>query len=210
MTHEKKVKGDLAAVKVIADLSEKGYDIFVPVVCEHLPFDLIAYKDGKSFRIQVKYSSSNTIKNKTSWSDKNGSHEKKYNILDFDYYGVYFPDIKTIVYPNITFGGIKIATKIPNSATPFYWYEDFLDFTDTAGKKTYKDFGFELTGHRGPRLSARKVERPSKEELQKLLWEKPTTLVAKDFGVSDKAIAKWAKSYGLSKPPRGYWKKKVI
>lgn len=56
-----------------------------------------------------------------------------------------------------------------------------------------------------PKFSTRKVERPSKEELNKLLWEKPTTKIAEDFGVSDSAVSKWAKSYNLEKPPRGYW-----
>ena len=56
-------------------------------------------------------------------------------------------------------------------------------------------------------LKARKVERPSKEDLQKLVWEKPTIHIAKDFGVSDKAIEKWCKAYGIQKPPRGYWAK---
>jgi hypothetical protein len=58
-----------------------------------------------------------------------------------------------------------------------------------------------------PKINTRKVIRPSKEELQKLLWEKPTSKLAIDFGVSDNAINKWAKSYGLNKPPRGYWAK---
>jgi len=57
------------------------------------------------------------------------------------------------------------------------------------------------------KLASRKVERPSKEDLQKLVWEKPTSHIAKDFGVSDKAIEKWCKSYGIPKPPRGYWNK---
>jgi len=52
-----------------------------------------------------------------------------------------------------------------------------------------------------------KVDRPSREELQKLLWEVPTTSIAKQFGVSDKAVEKWSKLYGLNKPPRGYWAK---
>ena len=59
-----------------------------------------------------------------------------------------------------------------------------------------------------PRQNIRKVERPSKEELEKLLWEKPTIKLAEQFGVSDKAIEKWAKFYGIEKPPRGYWAKK--
>ena len=61
-----------------------------------------------------------------------------------------------------------------------------------------------------PRINTRKIIRPSKEELNKLLWEKPTIQIAKDFGVSGNAISKWAKSYNLSKPGVGYWQKKNI
>lgn len=31
--------------------------------------------------------------------------------------------------------------------------------------------------------------------------------IALDMGVSDKAIGKWVKTYGLKKPSRGYWAK---
>ena len=54
----------------------------------------------------------------------------------------------------------------------------------------------------------RRAERPSKEELHSMLWEKPATHIAKEFGVSDVAINKWAKAYEIEKPPRGYWAKK--
>lgn len=57
------------------------------------------------------------------------------------------------------------------------------------------------------RLASRRVVRPSQKELQELIWNKPTTHIAKDFGVSDKAVAKWCKTYGIQKPPRGYWAK---
>jgi hypothetical protein len=57
-------------------------------------------------------------------------------------------------------------------------------------------------------LASRKVERPSQKELQQLIWTKPTAQIAKELGVSDKAIEKWCKSYGIEKPPRGYWAKK--
>jgi hypothetical protein len=49
--------------------------------------------------------------------------------------------------------------------------------------------------------------KPGKEELEKLLWQMPTTKVAARYGVSDSAVGKWAKSYGIQKPPRGYWAK---
>ena len=55
--------------------------------------------------------------------------------------------------------------------------------------------------------SSRKKFNPSKEELTKLIWDMPTTEVAKLFGVSDNAVAKRCKTLGISKPPRGYWAK---
>ena len=43
----------------------------------------------------------------------------------------------------------------------------------------------------------RKVKRPSKEELLFLIKNKTFTQIGKDYGVSDNAIRKWCKSYGL-------------
>jgi hypothetical protein len=64
-----------------------------------------------------------------------------------------------------------------------------------------------LKGRGCPRLNRRKVDRPSFEVLKAMLWERPTQAIAKEYGVSDKAIEKWARSYCLEKPPRGYWQK---
>lgn len=47
--------------------------------------------------------------------------------------------------------------------------------------------------------------KPSKEELAKLLWEKPMSKIAEDYSLSENAIIKWAKNYNLEKPPIGYW-----
>lgn len=43
----------------------------------------------------------------------------------------------------------------------------------------------------------RKVERPSKEELERLIYEKPFTRIAEDYGVTDNAVRRWCISYGL-------------
>lgn len=43
----------------------------------------------------------------------------------------------------------------------------------------------------------RKVERPSKEELLALIHSKSFRQIGRDYGVSDNAIRKWCKSYGL-------------
>lgn len=54
-----------------------------------------------------------------------------------------------------------------------------------------------------------KITWPSPFELQKLLWEKPTSQIANDLGISDKAVEKHAKKHGLTKPPKGYWQKQM-
>lgn len=59
------------------------------------------------------------------------------------------------------------------------------------------------------RPNSRKVSRPTKEYLEKAVWEKPTCQIAKDFGVSDTAIKKWCKRYKIDKPGRGYWQKQT-
>lgn len=52
-------------------------------------------------------------------------------------------------------------------------------------------------------------KRPPKDILQKMVWEQPSTSIAKKYQVSDKSVEKWCKTYGISKPPRGYWSKKL-
>jgi hypothetical protein len=47
--------------------------------------------------------------------------------------------------------------------------------------------------------------RVTNEELKRLVWLKPVTLIAIEFGVSDVAIAKRCKSAGIPKPLRGFW-----
>ena len=48
---------------------------------------------------------------------------------------------------------------------------------------------------------------PPKEELEKEVWETPSSSLCKKYGVSDKTIQNWCKAYGIEKPPRGYWRK---
>lgn len=45
------------------------------------------------------------------------------------------------------------------------------------------------------------------DELAELVWQMPTTQIAKQYGVSDKAIQKRCKKHNIQKPPRGYWAK---
>lgn len=210
--HHTKKKGDIAVTKAIADLTAKGYVVFTPVVCEHLPFDLIAWKEETFLKIQVKYSSFGQVARHTCWSDKNGIHKRYYQEGDFDYYAIYLPDKDKVIYPYFLYKGITIRTKLPNSPTPFYWWQDFLELKLEVQKRRLKDFPEgvrtgKIKRSSSPRPNSRKVERPSKEELHQLVWSQPTIHIAKYFGVSDQAVAKWCKAYGIDKPPRGYWAK---
>lgn len=51
---------------------------------------------------------------------------------------------------------------------------------------------------------SRVVERPNPEELKKLLQENNFVKVGKMFGVSDTAIRKWCKNYGMSTKAKDY------
>lgn len=59
------------------------------------------------------------------------------------------------------------------------------------------------------KIDKRRSTWPSKEELEKLLWEKPSTHIAKQYNVADTMVNKWCKAYNLIKPERGYWTKHV-
>lgn len=43
------------------------------------------------------------------------------------------------------------------------------------------------------------------EELSQLVWEIPTTQIARLYGVSEKVVEKRCRALGISKPPRDYW-----
>jgi len=45
------------------------------------------------------------------------------------------------------------------------------------------------------------------EELEKLVWSKPATMLAKEFGLSDVMIGKRCKKLGVVKPKPGFWAK---
>jgi hypothetical protein len=45
----------------------------------------------------------------------------------------------------------------------------------------------------------------TREELYKLVWSKPITILAKEFGMSDVGLAKVCKKLRVPKPYRGYW-----
>ena len=56
--------------------------------------------------------------------------------------------------------------------------------------------------------AARRVQRPDKADLKKMVWEQPVSTVASRLGVSDNAVHKWCAQYDIKTPPRGHWQKK--
>lgn len=60
-----------------------------------------------------------------------------------------------------------------------------------------KDIVDQLNVNKLPRISKRKVLRPSKEELEKMLLKQSISQIAKTFGVSYHSIKKWCRCYGI-------------
>lgn len=52
-----------------------------------------------------------------------------------------------------------------------------------------------------------KIAWPSDENLAKMVWETPRSILAKQLGVSDKAIAKRCEKRNIPQPSRGHWTK---
>jgi len=199
-------KGQIAFLKVVLKLTELGYAIFIPLGEPKDVTDLVAVKDNKCVRFQIKYLGGVT------YSVPRGNGSTSYTDTDFDYYALYYPKHDVVCFPSSKFRNCTIRLTPSGNHTPFYWYEDFLDLTDDAPKRT-NNYISAITpplirdSPRGPRPEQYKQIRPSKETLNELIWSKPTTEVAKMFNMSDNGMTRWIKDYGLSKPPRGYWQK---
>jgi hypothetical protein len=61
-------------------------------------------------------------------------------------------------------------------------------------------------GRNSARPHLRKFD-PTPDQLKQLVWQFPTTELAKPWGVSDKAVENRCKAFDIKKPPRGYWSK---
>lgn len=53
-----------------------------------------------------------------------------------------------------------------------------------------------------------KIKWPENNHLKEMVWKTPVSSIAKNLGVSDKAIAKRCKKLGISVPFPGYWTKR--
>ena len=101
-THHTKAKGDLGVLKAQVSLYEQGYLILQPAT-DHAPFDLVAYKDGRFKRVQVRYKSLDktgalTVHFRSCWADKNGTHLRAIDKDEIDLYCIYCPDTDECYY----------------------------------------------------------------------------------------------------------------
>jgi hypothetical protein len=100
-THHTKDKGDLGVAKAHADLVDKGYAVLFPAT-EHAAFDLVAYRAGVFYRVQVKYRSSRTgsisVQFRSVWADRNGTHMKPSDKSEVDVVCIYCPETDDCYY----------------------------------------------------------------------------------------------------------------
>lgn len=87
-----KHKGEQAEIFVIADFTRLGIGVALPI-SDNLPFDFIAVKDNKLFKVQVKASSTSDTAGSISFSLKTSNWwkktEKKYTIEEVDIFACY-------------------------------------------------------------------------------------------------------------------------
>ncbi len=100
--HHTKNKGDLGVLYAQLDLAKRGWIICLPQT-EHAEFDLVAYKDGRFLRVQVKYrtlSAEGTVvvQMATTWADRRGNHVQRIDRTAIDVICIYCPDTNRCYY----------------------------------------------------------------------------------------------------------------
>ncbi|MDQ3365523.1 MAG: group I intron-associated PD-(D/E)XK endonuclease [Myxococcota bacterium] len=99
--HHTKNKGDLGVLYAKVDLFEKGFLLLMPQT-EHAPFDLVAYRDERFFRVQVKYRAAVngqvSFHLSSSWADRHGVHTNPIDKRAIDLLCIYCPDTRACYY----------------------------------------------------------------------------------------------------------------
>ena len=135
VAHHTKDKGDLGVAKAFADLVDKGYMVLAPMT-EHAPFDLVAYRDARFLRVQVKYrradqSGAVLVAFKSSWADQHGAHTRHIDKAEVDIFCVYCPDTDRCYYFRPSDHGNSITLRITpsrnNQRLGVWLASDFLE-----------------------------------------------------------------------------------
>jgi len=113
-----KDKGDLGVAKVHADLVSKGFTVLFPAT-EHAPFDLVAYEAGQFHRLQVRYRSARagavTVKFRSMWTDRNGTHMTPTDKAAIDAVCIYCPETDGCYYVRPAEHGASVTLRITPS-----------------------------------------------------------------------------------------------
>ncbi len=203
--HPTNYSGDLAVARVVAHLVKNRWYVLSGIVSEHMPFDLVAYKQKgdtcKFIRIQVKSS--------PQFKRTGPKGRIRYTENTIDFFATYLPTVDACIFVPVSMVplGIKIKVRdeLPDSATPFWWYADFLSFsTELRPKRTVSEFGKRIRIKQKSEVVTAKY--PPLDALQLLVWKYPRTRLAAELGCSDTAIKKFGNRKGIVFPPQGYFK----
>jgi hypothetical protein len=88
--------------------------------------------NGKTVKLQVKYAALKKgrveVKFRTSWADRNGTHVRRYNEGEFDYYAIYCPEKDEVIYvPNTSDcpKAIRFEKSRNNQSKSVNWARDY-------------------------------------------------------------------------------------
>lgn len=101
--HSSIVKGEIAQAKVISVILACGYEVFVPFG-DHSAADLVAHRDGRFTRVQVKYLTKKKgvlpLQFRNVHCNSKGSQIKPIDKDSIDLFGIYCPDTDECYFIN--------------------------------------------------------------------------------------------------------------
>ena len=133
-THHTKEKGDLAVLKAAAELGEAGFLVCTPLT-EHAPFDLVAFRHGGYFGVQVKFRTARDgvidVRLRSTWSDRSGVHVKAVDSSAIDVVAVFEPGLGRCLWltPAQIGRSVSVRTNRPRNSQRqgVHMVSDFLD-----------------------------------------------------------------------------------
>jgi hypothetical protein len=137
--HHTKNKGDLGAIKAMADMTAKGWSVFVGL-SEHQAFDFAAYRDGRFLRVQAKYRAVDNgkviLRLDTNWTDRNGTHHVPLDREALDVIAIYVPDSDCCYYvdPRAESGEticLRFTPCLNNNKKRIRWATDYVEIPST-------------------------------------------------------------------------------
>ena len=211
MLSENLIKGQIIELKVQEELLRYGFDISIPSY-NASKYDIIADTGKELLKIQVKKAIGTSAKSVDSFkiscttqNVKSSTGSKhKYTVDEVDYFATVWKD-KVYFIPIDETSMVKTIRADDEtylSETIFSMYKRLSDielynYMEKNVSKNYCiDCGCEIA-HTSERCVScfnklkRVIERPTREELKKMLRTKTFVQIGKDYGVSDNAVRKW-------------------